>query len=178
MTPIRRLALVAATILAVGVGPFVTEADAKKHKHNRYCDHDRDGRPDRYERRLDNGRYRYDTNRYERYDSGRCADVQRRISKATYEIRKNEGTGRHEDATRWFKNDLRKAHAERARYCGGRGGSWGWDDAYYDRDVYEDRYDDGRYDPYYGGGREDFDMKRDWPALLGLFMGGGANLGY
>jgi hypothetical protein len=171
MTPIRRLALVAATILAVGAGPLVTEADAK-HKHNRYCDHDRDGRYDRYER-LD-GRYRNDRNL--RYDSGRCADVQRRISKARYEIQKNEGTGRHEDALRWFKNDLRKAHAERVRYCGGRGGAWGWDDVYYDRDDY-DRYDDGRYDPYYGG-REDFELKRDWPALLGLFMGGGANLGY
>ena len=193
MTSFRRLVLATAAVLLIGMGPVVSDADAKKkHKHDAYCRHDRsdhrDHRDARWHRDHDrNDRARYDhlgrrqTGRDRRDDPryhanlAKCAEIDERIHKGNEYIGRWRGTGRHEKAQEWFHKDLRKAHAERAQYCGGRasgGGDW-WRDTAYDNRRYDDDWYDGRY---YGEDR-DFDFKRDWPSMLGIFGGlnGGAN---
>lgn len=193
MTSLRRFALAAAAVLLIGMGPVVSEADAKKkHKHDAHCRHDdhrgnarwhRDG--DGRDRRHYDSRARYDhmgrrqtgrdrrNNPEYRANAAKCAEIDERIGKANQYIDRWHGTGRHEKAQEWFHKDLRKAHAERAQYCGGRatrGGGWWRDTSYDDRN-----YDDDWYDGRYYGEDQDFDFKRDWPALLGVF--GGLNAG-
>lgn len=179
MKSIRRLALVSAAVavLGLGFGPGVGDAQAdhkwkhRGHQHGPKWDRDRyDDR--RWDRRHDD-RYRYDDRRSS-YDSEKCAEVARRIDRAHYEINKWEGTGRHEGVVSWYKGDLRNAMRDRARYCSGRIAAPDWR-----RDRYYDRSDYDRYDPYDGYDDDrGFDIERDWPSLLGLFMNNGVQLGY
>jgi hypothetical protein len=200
MNRLRRLALAFAVVAVAGfgIGPVVGDAEAdhkwkhRGHKHGPkwrnervYRDHDRRDRRDfgRYDRR---DRYRHDHDRDRRdyrrpsrdygrssYDSAKCAEVARRIDRAHYEINKWEGTGRHKGVVSWYKGDLQNAMRDRARYCGGRASGGDWRRGY-------DRYDRyGRFDSDYDyDDRRDFDVGRDWPALLGLFMNGGVATGY
>lgn len=189
MNRLRRLALAFAAVAAIGFGfgPAIgdVEADHKwKHRGHThgpkwrnervYRDSDRYDRYDRYDRDRYRDRYRYDSDRRRSgrssYDSEKCADVARRIDRAHYEINKWEGTGRHKGVVSWYKGDLQNAMRDRARYCGGRTSSGDWR-----------RYDRGydRYDSRYGYDDDrNFDLDRDWPSLLGLFMGGGVGAGY
>ena len=117
--------------------------------------------------------------------SGRCAQIADRIDFDRSKIAEIEPTGRHRKALQWYEDDVRDAYRDmdRCRY--------GDDNARYDRDPYyrtsrssDPYYDNGRYDPSYdsngyddpyGGAigaavNGDFDIKRDWPMLLGLFL--------
>jgi len=118
------------------------------------------------------------------WDERGCGQVADRIDLDRSKIAEIEPTGRHRKALQWYKDDLRDAYRDmdQCRY--------GADDTRYDRDPYYrtsrsyDSYDDERYDPSYDSGRYDdpyggaigaavngdFDIKRDWPMLLGLFL--------
>jgi len=121
---------------------------------------------------------RYDESRYD----GRCAQVIDRIELDRSKIAEITPTGRHRKALQWYKDDLRNAHRDldRCRYGDdtagydpdpyyGAGRSY---DPYYDSARNDPYSDSGRYDPYYDDASADqsFDIKRDWPMLLGIFL--------
>jgi hypothetical protein len=191
MNRLRRLALAFAVVAVAGfgIGPVVGDAEAdhkwkhRGHTHGPkwrnervYRDHDRYDRRDRYryDRDRDRDRGRRDYGRSS-YDAAKCSEAARRIDRADYEIGKWEGTGRHKGVVSWYKGDLQNALRDRARYCGGRASGGDWRRG-------PDRYDRyGRFDSGYGYDDDrdrDFDVGRDWPALLGLFMNGGITTGY
>ena len=122
------------------------------------------------------------------WDDRGCDQVADRIDQDRSKIAEIGPTGRHRKALQWYQDDLRSAYRDmdQCRY--------GTDDARYDRDPYyrssrsyDPSYDSGRYDPSYDSGDSgsyddpyggaigaavngDFDIKRDWPMLLGLFL--------
>jgi hypothetical protein len=116
------------------------------------------------------------------YD-GRDAQISNRIAKDEYLIRRWGGTGRHEKVVRWAHEDIAKAQRNLDEYrYGGRRYDRVDDRDYYPYDRGYDRgydpYDDRRDDPYYGSGSGypidaygSFDIKRDWPYLLGGMLG-------
>jgi hypothetical protein len=159
---------------------------AWKKKHGEYCDHDRD--------RRSTYRPAYDRRGYDPYYAGaggQCSAIVERINKDRATIRQWQGTGRHSKVVDWSKGDLRNAYRDLDR-CR-RDPSYDYpydnvswppryenDDRYYDPDYGRDPYS-GRNpydDPYYGGGNPylgaidgSFNLKQDWPLLLGAFLG-------
>ena len=106
-----------------------------------------------------------------RYD--RCSQITDRIDLDHSKIDEIGPTGRHRKALQWYEDDLRNAERDldRCRY--------GDETASYDPDPYypngrssDPDYDSGRDDPSYDDSNADqgFDIKRDWPMLLGLFL--------
>ncbi|MGH7821734.1 MAG: hypothetical protein ACREQ9_18380 [Candidatus Binatia bacterium] len=164
-------AIFAASTAMIGAAPAAADPppwSAAYHKHNgKHCNHP--------SHRNDRARYdydRYDSRRYDGYRYGggadRCAPIIARAEKAREGLRRWSGTGRHEDAQRAWREVLSRT-PQRLRECqlanrngGGRyypGSYGGYDEPYYD-------------DPYYGGSvGAGFELKRDWPLLLGPLLG-------
>lgn len=168
LKPLLFGAILAASTLLIGAAPALADpppwsaAYQKHHKHHgKYCKHPS---------------HRYDAGRYDRYDGYRygggpdaCAPVIAKAQKARDGLRRWSGTGRHGDAQRAWREVLART-PQRLRECRlakryDRGGYYpgsygGYDDGYYDDDPY--------FGGSYGGS---FELKRDWPLLLGPLLG-------
>jgi hypothetical protein len=168
----------AATLLAFPAGRAFAHEDYWKHEHQRWhSNHPAPKHPGK-------GWYKNRAPSYERRaDTGRCAEAEARIDRAHTQIRKWEGTGRHEKVVSWYKGDLRNAQRALAECRSGRAG-WnnreygrGWDDDdRYSAPWWRDSsYDpDDRYDQYdrYDDPGSSFSLEENLPSLLGLFLGG------
>jgi hypothetical protein len=108
-----------------------------------------------------------------------CGQYVDRIRRDQAKINELGPTGRHRKALGWFQNDLRDASRD-YNNCRSGGGSNVRYDPYYDNRSYGRSYDpyydrNTSYDPYgssYDPYNDGFKFKRDWPALLGIFLNG------
>jgi hypothetical protein len=123
----------------------------------------------------------YLTSAYGDY-SDRCSQIRDRIDLDRSKIAEIGPTGRHRKALQWYQDDLRNAYGDldRCRY-GDDTARYDREDPYYrTRPSYDPYYESRRAEPYYDnsgsygplGAAVDgsFDIKRDWPMLLGLFL--------
>ncbi|HEX9815483.1 MAG TPA: hypothetical protein VGB18_00770 [Candidatus Thermoplasmatota archaeon] len=151
----------------------------QKHDHNHtgeYCTH-QSHYPDgyRYNREYDRRVYRrpapvYQSRRtYGGYDPiiyERCGHVLNRVQKARTGLARWEGTGRHAKAVRAWREYIRTAprRVEQCRVAALQNQRYAHSTGWYDEDAY---YQD-EYFPGYGAS---FDLKTQWPAILGGLLG-------
>jgi hypothetical protein len=148
-----RIALATAAVLAaVAVAPASADPPpwSAAFQHRRaYCVR---AEPRPFRRRL----VAYDPIVYER-----CEPILEKIHRARAGLARWGGTNRHEDAQRYWRNYLRTAprRLEQCRAAALRGETFAFDQ---DEEFF--------YDPEFPYGRP-FDLRRDWPYLLGSLLG-------